>query len=75
MLCSDSFGYWVSILRRAWQILAAHASGGLMPKPTMGFSVFTAEYMLAAIVEARDVQQLYEAQNKAKAKLKRVKGG
>lgn len=31
--------------------------------------------MLAAIVEARDVQQLYEAQNKAKAKLKRVKGG
>lgn len=38
-------------------------------------SVFTAENMLAAIVEAKDVQQLYEAQNKAKAKLKRLKGG
>lgn len=38
-------------------------------------SVFTAEYMLTAIIEARDVQQLYDAQNKAKAKLKRMKGG
>ena len=38
-------------------------------------SVFTAEHMLAAIVEAKDVQQLYEAQDKAKAKLKRMKGG
>lgn len=38
-------------------------------------SVFTAENMLAAIVEAKDVQQLYEAQNRAKAKLKRLKGG
>ena len=38
-------------------------------------SVFTAEYLLAAIVEARDVQQLYDAQNKAKAKLNRIKGG
>ena len=35
----------------------------------------SAENMLAAIVEAKDVQQLYEAQNKAKAKLKRLKGG
>lgn len=38
-------------------------------------SVFTAEHMLAAIVEAKDVQQLYDAQDKAKAKLKRMKGG
>ena len=38
-------------------------------------SVFTAEYMLAAIVEAKDVQKLYDAQDKAKAKIKRMKGG
>ena len=38
-------------------------------------SVFTAEYMLAAIVETKDVQKLYEAQDKAKAKIKRMKRG
>lgn len=37
-------------------------------------SVFTSESMLASIVEARDVQKLYEAQDKAKARLKRLKG-
>lgn len=38
-------------------------------------SVFTSESMLASIVEARDVQKLYEAQDNAKAKLRRLKGG
>ncbi len=38
-------------------------------------SVFAAENMLAAIVEAKDVQELYKAQDKAKAKLKKLKGG
>ncbi len=37
-------------------------------------SVFTSEYMLAAIVESKDIQKLYEAQDKAKDMLKRVKG-
>ena len=37
-------------------------------------SVFTSEYMLAAIVESKDIQKLYEAQDKAKEMLKRVKG-
>lgn len=34
-------------------------------------SLFTCENLLTAIVEARDPQQLYAAQDKAKAKLKR----
>lgn len=38
-------------------------------------SIFTSEALLAAIVEARDTQQLYDAQDKAKARLKRLKGG
>ncbi|MCW5323693.1 hypothetical protein D5039_21870 [Verminephrobacter aporrectodeae subsp. tuberculatae] len=38
-------------------------------------SVFTAENMLTSIVEVRDVQTLYDAQDKAKEKLKRLKGG
>ncbi len=38
-------------------------------------SIFTSEYLLTAIVEARDVQQLYEAQDKAAKKLKKFKGG
>lgn len=37
-------------------------------------SVFTSEYMLAAIVESKDIQKLYEAQDKAKEMLNRVKG-
>jgi hypothetical protein len=37
-------------------------------------SVFTSEYMLAAIVESNDIQKLYEAQDKAKEMLKRVNG-
>lgn len=38
-------------------------------------SVFTNEALLQAIVEARDPQQLYEAQDRAKARLKRFKEG
>lgn len=38
-------------------------------------AIYTCEAMLTAIVEARDVQALYDAQNSAKAKLKRLKGG
>lgn len=36
-------------------------------------SIFTCEALLTAIVEARDVQQLYEAQNKAKSRLDKLK--
>lgn len=37
-------------------------------------SLYTSEYLLTAIVEARNIQELYDAQNKAKAKIKREKG-
>src|SRR5260364_106162 len=38
-------------------------------------SVFTSEALLTAIVESRNPQQLYEAQNIARAKLKQIKDG
>lgn len=38
-------------------------------------SIYTCEELLKAIVEARDPSQLYEAQDRAKARLKRDKGG
>lgn len=37
-------------------------------------AVYTCEAMLIAIVEARDTQALYDAQNAARAKLKKLKG-
>lgn len=37
-------------------------------------SIYTSEQLLAKIVEARNVQDLYDAQNKAKARIKREKG-
>jgi hypothetical protein len=36
-------------------------------------SIFTSEALLTAIVEARDIQQLYQAQDKAKARLEKLK--
>lgn len=38
-------------------------------------SAFMSEYLLTAIVEARDIQKLYEAQDAAKARLTELKGG
>ena len=38
-------------------------------------SAFTSEHLLTAIVEARDIQKLYEAQDAAKARLAELKGG
>lgn len=38
-------------------------------------STFTSEHLLTAIVEARDIQKLYEAQDAAKARLAELKGG
>jgi hypothetical protein len=37
-------------------------------------SAFTSEHLLTAIVEARDIQKLYEAQDAAKARLAEFKG-
>jgi len=38
-------------------------------------SIFTSEALLAAIVEARDVQELYAAQQRARSRLDRLKAG
>ncbi len=38
-------------------------------------SVFMSEHLLTAIVEARDIQKLYEAQDAAQARLAELKGG
>lgn len=38
-------------------------------------SAFTSEHLLTAIVEARDIQKLYEAQDAAKTRLAELKGG
>lgn len=64
-------------LRRVIDEIGAGAQGAsqLVIPDEMLLSVFTSESMLTAIIEARDVQQLYEAQNTAKAKLARLKGG
>lgn len=37
-------------------------------------SIFTSEFLLSAIVESRNIQELYEAQNKARARIAREKG-
>jgi len=39
----------------------------------MQMSQYTCEALLTAIVEARDIQQLYQAQDKAKARIKKYK--
>ena len=36
-------------------------------------SIFTSEQLLTAIVEARDIQELYAAQDRAKARLNRLR--
>ncbi|WP_338927638.1 hypothetical protein IHE33_15380 (plasmid) [Mycetohabitans endofungorum] len=57
------------------QINAASMGGmGCTSDDEMLLSVFTCEALLTAIVEARDPQELYSAQDAARAKLKRVKG-
>ena len=51
-----------------------HGGDNLAIPDELLLSMFTSEALLTAIVEARDVQQLYEAQDKAKARLARLKG-
>lgn len=46
------------------------SSAAALPEDVL-LSIYTSEYLLTAIVEARDVQQLYAAQDKARARLKR----
>lgn len=49
-------------------------SGGVQSLPeSVRLSIYTSEYMLTAIVEARSPQELYAAQDKAKAKIAKEK--
>ncbi len=50
----------------------APASGAQLPEELL-LSLFTSEALLTAIVEARDPRQLYEAQDRAKARLQRYR--
>lgn len=52
--------------------ISAQSKGAEIPDDML-LSVFTSEALLAAIVEARDVQALYTAQRLAKARLGRLK--
>lgn len=51
---------------------SAHATSTSLPDEVL-LSILMSEYMLTAIVQSRDTQQLYEAQDKAKAKLAQIK--
>ncbi|AOJ79174.1 hypothetical protein WS86_00040 (plasmid) [Burkholderia savannae] len=48
--------------------------GGVEIPDEVVLSILTSEEMLAAIVEARDPQELYRAQDRAREKMKRMKG-
>ena len=50
------------------------AGGGAIPDALL-LSVLTSEALLSKIVEQRDTQELYAAQEVAKARLLRIKGG
>ncbi|WP_242548439.1 hypothetical protein [Chromobacterium haemolyticum] len=55
------------------QISAGGGGSAKLPENAL-LSIYTSEQLLTKIVEARNVQDLYEAQDKAKARLKREKG-
>ncbi len=61
--------------RKVEEIRAAHQSSHACAIPeNVLLAIYTSEALLAAIVESRNPQQLYEAQNRATLKLKRMKG-
>lgn len=55
--------------------LTSVGSGGAVQTlpESVRMSIYTSEYMLTAIVEARNVQELYAAQDKAKARIAKEK--
>ncbi|WP_459203498.1 plasmid mobilization protein (plasmid) [Ralstonia pseudosolanacearum] len=65
-------------LRLQRVVAQINVSGGGDGKATIPdevlLSVFTSEALLTAIVESKDPQELYNAQDAARAKLKRIKG-
>lgn len=60
-------------LQQTVDSIHAHlASQNGLPEEVI-LSIFTCEALLTAIVEARDIQELYTAQNKAKTRLNKLK--
>lgn len=55
------------------QVNAGGGGSAKLPENAL-LSIYTSEQLLTKIVEARNVQDLYEAQDKAKARIKREKG-
>lgn len=56
------------------QINATSASAGQAQIPEeLAFSILLSEQLLIAIVEARDIQQIYAAQDRVKGKLKQIR--
>ncbi len=55
-----------------FQLQASSGGQAALPDSVL-LSLFTSEALLAAIVEARNVQDLYSAQDRAQAKLARLK--
>ena len=57
------------------QFETAGGSGGKVALDEKArLSIYTSEALLSAIVQDRDVQRLYDAQNQAQARMKREKG-
>lgn len=56
------------------QLQASSGGQAVLPDSAL-LSLFTSEALLTAIVEARNVQDLYAAQDRAKARLERLKAG
>ena len=61
-----------ALFAEARAVTTPAAGGGV--SDDLQLAVYTCEAMLIAIVEARDTQALYDAQNAARAKLKKLKG-
>lgn len=55
------------------QLRAAGVGSAKLPENAL-LSIYTSEQLLTKIVEVRNVQDLYDAQDKAKARIKRERG-
>lgn len=55
------------------QVSGGQQGGAAIPENVL-LSIYTTEQLLTKIVEARNMQDLYEAQDRARAKIKREKG-
>lgn len=52
---------------------AGNGGAGGLPENVL-MSIYTSELLLTAIIEARNIQELYDAQDKAKARIQKERG-